>query len=130
MNNQEFSFSDDVRRLNPELAKELASVPSSKYKNVRAESKGLRFQSGHEATEISKLILLDERHLIYGLRLQVKFPLAGGNSYIADAVYLSFDEKIGQLIARVVDCKGFETPEFKIKRKLFKEKYGQEIELI
>ena len=116
--------SEDVLKLNPELAKELATVPASKYKNVRSEAKGLRFQSGHEAAEISKLILLDERHLVFSLRLQVKFPLQGGNSYTADAVYL--DDKLN---VHVVDCKGFATKEFKIKKKLFRERYGQEIEL-
>jgi len=121
----ELLFSEDVLKLNPELAKELTTVPASKYKNVRAVAKGLRFQSGHEAAEISKLILLDERHLIFALRLQVKFPLAGGNSYIADAVYLD-----DNLHAHVIDCKGFATKEFKIKAKLFRERYGREIELI
>jgi len=127
LNNRELTFSDDVRRLNPELAKELATAPASKYKNVRAEAKGLRFQSGHEATEISKLILLDERHLIFALRLQVKFPLQGGNSYTADAVYLD-----DNLNVHVVDVKspGTITKEFKIKARLFKAQYGQEIEVI
>ena len=119
------TYSEDVLRLNPKLAKELATVPASKYHNVKAESKGLRFQSGHEATEVGKLIVLDEKHLIYGLRLQVKFPLQGGNSYTADAVYL--DDK---LQPHVVDAKGFVTKEFRIKAKLFRERYGQEIELI
>ena len=126
---KELLVSEDVLKLNPELAKELATVSASKYHNVRAEAKGLRFQSGHEAAEISKLILLDERHLIFSLRLQVKFPLQGGNSYTADAVYLSFDEKINQLISHVVDAKGVRTPEFKLKARLFRERYGQEIEL-
>jgi len=123
----EFGFSDDVIKLNPELANETPTQPASKYKNVRAEIKGLRFQSGHEAAEMGKLMLLDEQHLIFGLRLQVKFPLQGGNSYTADAVYL--DEK---LAAHVVDAKPatFQTKEFKIKAKLFKERYGQEIELV
>ena len=116
--------SEDVLKLNPELAKELATVSASKYHNVRTEAKGLRFQSGHEAAEISKLILLDERHLIFSLRLQVKFPLQGGNSYTADAVYLD-----DNLNVHVVDCKGFATKEFKIKKKLFRERYGREIEL-
>ena len=122
---KELLVSEDVLKLNPELAKELATVPASKYHNVRAEAKGLRFQSGHEAAEISKLILLDERHLIFSLRLQVKFPLQGGNSYTADAVYLD-----DNLNVHVVDAKGVRTPEFKIKARLFKAQYGQEIEVI
>lgn len=126
-------MSDDVRRLNMNKLGEIeAPIPASKYKNVRTEAKGLRFQSGHEATEIGKLIVLDEKHIVFGLRLQVKFPLPGGNSYVADAVYLEFDERIGQLVIRVVDAKplNFQTKEFKIKAKLFAEKYGQDIELL
>jgi len=118
-------FSEDVLKLNPELAKEVATQPASKYKNARAEAKGLRFQSGHEAVEMGKLIILDEKHVIFGLRFQQSFPLPGMQVYRADAVY--FDEK---LVVHIVDAKGFETPEFKIKAKLFRERYGQEIELI
>jgi len=114
----EYPISDDVKRLNLGLAKELATVPASKYKNVRTEAKGLRFQSGKEATEVGKLILLDERHLIYGLRLQVKFLLQGGNSYTADAVYL--DDK---LKVHVVDAKGVSTKEYRNKKKLFEQRY-------
>ena len=115
----ELHVSPDVLRLNPGLAKEVSTVPASKYHNVRAEAKGLRFQSGHEAAEVSKLILLDERHQgVFGLRLQVKFPLQGGNSYTADAVYL--DDK---LHAHVVDAKGVRTKEYRIKKKLFEERY-------
>jgi len=123
----ETAYSEDVLALNPELATTLITQPASKYKNVRAESKGLRFQSGHEAAEISKLILLDEKHLIYGLRLQVKFPLQGGNSWTADAVYLD-----SKLQVHVVDVKpdNYQTKEFRIKAKLFKEKYNKEIELV
>ena len=118
-----YQFSEDVKNLNPELAQE--SKPASKYKNVRTEAKGLRFDSGHEASEIMKLVLLDERHLIFGLRLQVRFPLPGNIVYVADAVYL--DDK---LQPHIIDAKGKKTYTFTMKAKLFKERYGQEIELI
>ncbi|KKL55629.1 hypothetical protein LCGC14_2253510 [marine sediment metagenome] len=118
-------YSDDVRRLNPGLAKEVQTKPASKYHNARAEAKGLRFQSGHEAVEIGKLIIAEEHKKIFALRLQVKFPLQGKNAYIADAVYLDEDLEL-----HIVDVKGFETPEFKIKAKLFKEKYGRGIEIL
>jgi len=119
------TYSKEFLELNPELAAELKTVPASKYHNARAESRGMRFQSGHEAVEIGKLIILDEKHMIFALRLQVKFPLQGGNSWTADAVYL--DER---LVVHIVDAKGYETKEYKIKAKLFKERYGQEIELL
>jgi len=117
-------LSDDVKALNPELVGYKASKPS-KYGNIRTTAGGMTFASGKEAVEIGKLIIADEKHLIFGLRLQVGFPLHGGNKYIADAVYL--DDK---LEPHIIDCKGYQTPEFKIKAKLFKEKYGREIELL
>jgi hypothetical protein len=113
-------YSEDVLRLNPELRQ--AAIPASKYHNARTEAKGLSFQSGHEASEVSNLILLDERHQIFALRLQVRFPL-GNETYVADAVYL--DDK---LEAHIVDVKGFRTRDYLRKRKLFKAKYGREIE--
>ena len=120
------TYSDDVIKLNPELARIAETKPASKYRNVRTEAKGLRFQSGHEATEIGKLIVAEEHKAgVFALRLQVRFPLQGKNTYVADAVYL--DEN---LVAHIIDAKGMLTKEFKIKAKLFKEKYGQEIELI
>jgi len=123
------NYSDEVIKLNPELAKEVQTQPASKYKNVRAEAKGLRFQSGHEAVEIGKLIIADEKHCgVFGLRLQVSFPLPGKQVYRADAVYLMLQE--GKLVPVVADAKGMLTDVFKIKAKLFREQYGQEIELI
>jgi len=119
-------MSDDVIKLNPELAKVAKPQPASKYHNVRAEAKGLSFQSGHEAVEMGKLITAEEHKAgVFALRLQVKFPLPGKTSYIADAVYLDED-----LEPHIVDAKGVLTKEFKLKSKLFKEKYGKEIELI
>ena len=122
-----YEVSDDVLKLNPEFARLLADKgqPASKYHNVRAEAKGLTFQSGHEAAGVASLILLEEQRQIFALRLQVRFPLQGENIYVADAAYL--DEK---LRAHIVDFKGIKTREFKIKAKLFKEKYHQEIELL
>lgn len=128
-----YHFSEDVRRLNPGLEEELTTVPASKYHNARTEGKGLRFQSGHEAAEISKLILLDERHQIFSLRLQVAFPLPGKMIYRADAVYLDEKLKVHVVDAKAWDIKTkkfLETPEFKIKRELFKERYGIQIEEI
>ncbi len=122
-------MSKDVYDLNAGKLGEIAETkPASKYGNVRTTAKGLTFQSGHEANEIGKLITLDEKHIIFGLRLQVRFRLNNGESYIADATYLSLDEKCGQLISHVIDCKGFRTRDYLRKRKLFRDIYGQDIE--
>ena len=119
----ELEFSEDVMNLNPELKGKVATVPASKYHNAKAEAHGMRFQSGHEAAGVAGLILLEEQKIIFALRLQVRFPLAGGIIYVADAVYL--DEN---LEAHVIDFKGYRTKEYKLKRKLFRERYGKEIE--
>lgn len=127
MEHNEIKFSDDVKRLNPGIAtapREKTSPPS-KYKNVRTIYKGMLFQSGKEAAGVAKLILLEEQHLIFGLRLQVRFPLAKDVAYIADAVYS--EVRNGTLQVVVVDFKGYETQSWKIKRKLFKERYGIDI---
>ncbi len=125
-------FSEETLERNPELKELLASLkPASKYKNVETLAAGMTFQSGHEAVEIGKLILLEEHHHIFGLRLQVRFPLPGDSVYVADACYA--DDK---LEFHVMDCKAFDkktgkylrTKEYALKRKLFSERYGRDIE--
>ncbi len=120
------AYSDEVLKLNPGLQALVKTIPASKYHNARAEARGMRFQSGREASEVGKLIIAEERKAgVFGLRLQVKFPLQGLNSYTADAVYL--DEN---LVVHIIEIKGYETPEWKIKRKLFESKYNHKIEVI
>lgn len=122
-----FSVSSDVLALNPQLREEndRPTVSPSKYKNVRAEAKGMTFQSGHEAAVVSNLIMLEERKQIFALRLQVRFPLAGETVYVADACYCELRD--GVLSVVVADAKGMKTKEYKIKRKLFRERYGVNI---
>ncbi len=119
------TYSKDVYDLNKEALEAIGEAkPASKYHNTRTEAKGMRFQSGKEAAEVVKLVMLDEKHQgVFGLRLQVRFPLGENDSYIADATYL--DEK---LQGHVVDAKGFRTREYLRKRRLFKKYYGQDIE--
>jgi hypothetical protein len=121
-------YSDDFKKLNPELFKGDGGPARnpSKFHNVRTESNGMTFQSGHEAALVAGLILLEEQKKIFGLRLQVRFPLPGGIVYVADATYM--ENVNGILTPKVVDAKGVRTKEYKMKRKLFKEKYGMEIE--
>jgi hypothetical protein len=80
------SMSADVLALNPELRQASGTGNSaSKYHNAKAEAHGMTFASGHEAAVISGLILAEQQHKIFGLRLQVRFPLQGGVVYVADA---------------------------------------------
>ena len=119
----DFPFSEDVLDLNPGLAKASVSVSASKYKNVKEVVHGMRFDSGKEAAGVAGLILLEEQKKIFALRLQVRFPVADKITYIADAVYL--DE---HLEPHIIDFKGFASKEYKLKRKLFKQRYGKDIE--
>ena len=107
---------------------------ASKWHNVRTEMAGMTFQSGHEAAVIGNLMTAEEHRAgVFGLRLQVRFPLPGGKFYDADATYL--DE---HLKSHVIDAKGWNqktqkyilTAEFRSKRRQFRELYGQEIELL
>ncbi len=121
------TYSEDVYDLNKEQLEAIGEAkPASKYHNAQTEAAGMTFQSGHEAAGVAGLLLAEKQGHIFGLRLQVRFPLAGKVVYVADAVYL---EKVGGVLyPRVVDFKGFKTQAYKIKRKLFKERYGQDIE--
>ena len=120
-------YSPDVIALNADVLKsELKAMTGgkpSKYRNAKAEAAGMTFQSGREAAGVGKLILLEEAKQIFGLRLQVRFPLPGGITYVADATYAD-----DSLQFHVVDFKGVRTEGFRIKAKLFRERYGQEIE--
>ena len=120
------TYSEDFLRLNPELKQQVDTKPASKYHNAQAEAHGMRFQSGKEAAGVSQLILMEQQRMIFALRLQVRFPIGANIVYIADAVYLEL--KDGLLTPVVMDFKGYSTAEYKLKKKLFKEKYGKEIE--
>lgn len=101
----------------------------SKYGAVKTTYDGITFDSKLEANRYLELKALESKGFISGLELQKEFelqPKFRDNQgklqrpikYIADFVY--YDEE-GNYIAE--DTKGFETPEFKIKKKMFLFKY-------
>lgn len=105
-----------------------------KYHAHKTEISGRTFDSRKEASRWQELCLLEKAGQISGLRCQVRFELIpeqrepdktgprGGIirgkvlekpcSYIADFVY----QEDGHTV--VEDCKGFRTPEYRIKKKL------------
>lgn len=100
----------------------------SKYHSTPTEVNGIRFDSKREANRWAELRLLERAGKIEKLKRQVKYLLIPSQyrdgkciereaSYIADFVYY----KDGHLV--VEDCKGFRTPEYKLKRKLMLERY-------
>ena len=100
----------------------------SKYHSTPTEVNGIRFDSKREANRWAELRILERAGKIQKLKRQVKYLLIPSQyrdgkciereaTYIADFVYI----KDGHLV--VEDCKGFRTPEYKLKRKLMLERY-------
>ena len=100
----------------------------SKYHSTPTAVNGIRFDSKREANRWAELRLLERAGKIEKLKRQVKYLLIPSQyrdgkciereaSYIADFVYI----KDGHLV--VEDCKGFRTPEYRLKRKLMLQLY-------
>jgi hypothetical protein len=91
-----------------------------------------------EMRRYQELRLLEVGGVIQDLRLQPKYLLLEGYRqpgtnkrvrpiyYIADFAYV--DQATGETI--VEDVKGYQTPVFRIKRKLFESRYGLELRLV
>jgi hypothetical protein len=95
-----------------------------KYRNTRVKVDGITFDSKREAARYGQLLILQGAGQISDLERQVKIPLHGRDGpiltptgrqmhYVADFRYV--DNMQGGAVV-VEDAKGFETPEFKLKR--------------
>lgn len=118
----------------------------SKYKNKKTIIDDIKFDSRKEAERYLLLKHRLEEGEIENLELQKKFELIPKQEYhkpdgtiekyrachyIADFFYIENGQKVVEDV-KGYSCykKGFttETPEFKIKRKLFIQKYGEDID--
>lgn len=98
------------------------AVRGSKYRAKKTVVDGIVFDSAKEAKRYTRLRDMEKEGKIQHLRLQVPFELVPsfecdgvkyrGMSYIADFVYY----RDGKVV--VEDCKGYKTPEYKMKKKL------------
>jgi len=105
---------------------------AAKFKNVRANG----FDSKREQKRYADLQLLERAGEITHLERQVRFQLipaqrdAAGKllerevAYVADFRYIEDGDTI------IEDVKGFETPDFKIKRKLMLFRHGIRLRII
>lgn len=100
----------------------------SKYNNKKTIVDNIKFDSKSEANRYIELKMLEKARKISDLELQPKFILQEkyinnkgekirAITYKADFCYLEGNKIV------VEDVKGVETKEFKIKRKLFENKY-------
>ena len=90
----------------------------NKWKNVKTEVDGLKFDSLKEARRWGDLKLLEKAGVITGLRRQVVFELTVDGKkickYVADAVYIRDGQQV------VEDTKGKQTREYRLKAKMMK----------
>lgn len=97
----------------------------AKYGNKPTFVDGIRFSSKHEATRYSELRLLERAGDIGALRLQPRYKLVVNGkhvcTYVGDFEYFPADPRLGVVVE---DAKGFKTPEYKLKAKLFEALHG------
>ncbi len=90
----------------------------SKYCAIRTEVDGIVFASKKEAARYQELNMLKRTGYITALTLQPRYPIYFGKAkicdYVADFTYLTKDQKVV-----VEDCKGFKTPVYRLKAKMF-----------
>ena len=89
-----------------------------KYRNVKTEVDGITFDSRAEADRYRDLRVLLNVGEIRGFDLQPSFLLPGGVRYRPDFIVCGKDG-----VVWVEDVKGVETQAFKLKRKLWEQRY-------
>lgn len=98
-------------------------MKNNKYNAKKVEYNGIKFDSAFELKCWQYLEQLVKEDKIINLNRQVKFELLPANSlyravnYVADFTFYVGDRYI------VADAKGLVLPEFKIKQKIFFDKY-------
>ena len=124
---------DAQRQVREQLSRRPGEIPTderSKFRNIKTPFRSVQ---GFELVAASKREAKDYAMLDLGIKTgivlrwvpQVSFLLQGGSRYRCDALVFWADGRV-----TVRDCKGVETPAFKIKRGLMKSTYGLEIEIV
>lgn len=111
-------------------------IMRSKYKDKKTLVDGIVFDSKKEAARYQELKLLEKAGIIKDLSLQPNFLLQDkfkyrGKThrkieYIADFQYYVVKDKKWV----VEDVKGYQTDVYRIKKKLFLKRYGEEVDFI
>lgn len=107
----------------------------NKYRNKKVTIDGITFDSIKESKRYQELKLLERANEITELKLQVPFILLEnyvlngkkhqGIKYIADFVYI--DIRTRKYVVEDVKSPATKTQVYKLKKKLFEQKYGIEI---
>lgn len=94
----------------------------SKYNANKVEIDGIKFDSQKEADYYNELKLRLQAGDIKGFCRQAEFILASNVRYKADFVVFNNDGT-----TEIIDVKGFKTETYKLKKKLFEEKFDLKI---
>lgn len=94
----------------------------SKYGANKVEIDGIKFDSQKEADYYSELKLRLTTKNIKGFCRQAEFVLANNTRYKADFVVFNNDGT-----SEIIDVKGFKTDVYKLKKKLFEDKFNLKI---
>ena len=105
---------------------------SSKFGAKKTVVDGITFDSKWESERYGQLKAMERGGIVTDLELQVKYDIVINDikicKYIADFVYKE-ESPDGEIREIVEDAKGFETPEFKLKKKLMKAVHNIDIYL-
>jgi hypothetical protein len=105
---------------------------SSKFGAKKTIVDGITFDSKWESERYGQLRAMERGGIVTDLKLQVKYDIVINDikicKYISDFVYKE-ELPNGEIKEIVEDAKGFETPEFKLKKKLMKAVHGIDIYL-
>ena len=96
-----------------------------KFGAVRTVKDGISFPSKAEARFYEELLMRQRIGDVLFFLRQVPFHLPGGVRYVVDYQIFQSDGRV-----RFIDVKGFETPEFKNKKKLVEAIFPIEIEVV
>ena len=126
--------SDDCRKRNPHLVKEMGKKPPKKTKmgNVKTEVDGIIFDSKHEANYYGELMLMKKAGVIKDFERQVYFTLIDGFEREVNGktekrqpirIKVDFVVTFPEGNIEVHDPKGHKTKEYKMKKKMFEGRY-------
>ena len=96
-----------------------------KFGAVRTVKDGISFSSKAEARYYDKLVLAQKSGSVLFFLRQVPFHLLGGVTYRADFMVFYADGNVS-----IVDVKGYETPEFIMKKKMVESLYPVTIDVV
>jgi hypothetical protein len=106
-------------------------IKRPRYRNVKTEVNGIKFDSKKEARRYETLVLLEVAGKIDDLHIQPRFEIVDGltyhgetlrkRSYVADFMYNEGDIKVVEDVKSEITKKD---PVYRLKRHLFLAKYG------